>query len=162
MSTRNTSEISPLAVSLVPSSPRFWETTPLNDMSPEQWEALCDRCGKCCLEKLEEEETGRIFYTNVACKLLDPDTGTCRNYAHRSRLVHDCIELTPATIAYPRWLPATCAYRLLRQGEPLPDWHPLLSGDPDSVHRAGHSVAGRVIPPDQAGPLTHHLIDWIE
>ncbi len=116
-------------------------------MSPEQW---------------EEEETGRIFYTNVACKLLDPDTGTCRNYAHRSRLVHDCIELTPATIAYPRWLPATCAYRLLRQGEPLPNWHPLLSGDPDSVHRAGHSVAGRVIPPDQAGPLTHHLIDWIE
>ena len=146
----------------IPSQAPFWETTPLHAMSGEQWEALCDRCGKCCLEKLEEEETGRIFYTNVACVLLDPDSGSCRDYARRSSLVHDCIELSPATLADASWLPTTCAYRRLRPGEPLPDWHPLLSGDPDSVRRAGHCVTGRIIPPAAAGPLVHHLIDWIE
>lgn len=140
----------------------FWETTPLDAMSSAQWEALCDRCGKCCLEKLEEEETGRIFYTNVACKLLDPNTGACGDYPNRSRLVHDCIELTPATVADPRWLPTTCAYRRLREGRALPRWHPLISGDPTSVSRAGQCVAGRVIPAAEAGPLVHHLIDWIE
>jgi hypothetical protein len=140
----------------------FWETIPLAAMSVEQWEALCDLCGKCCLEKLEEEESGRIFYTNVACKLLDPASGRCGNYGQRSRLVHDCIELSPANVANPHWLPTTCAYRRLREGRPLPAWHPLLSGDPTSVHRAGQSVAGRVIPPAKAGDLLHHLIDWIE
>ncbi len=87
----------------------FWETIPLAAMSVEQWEALCDLCGKCCLEKLEEEESGRIFYTNVACKLLDPASGRCGNYGQRSRLVHDCIELSPANVANPQWLPTTCA-----------------------------------------------------
>jgi len=140
----------------------FWENTSLTAMTPTQWEALCDRCGKCCLEKLQEVVSGQIFYTNVGCQLLDPETGTCLNYAHRSRLVHDCIELSPASVANPRWLPATCAYRLLVEGRPLPSWHPLLTGDPDSVRRAGHSVAGRVLPPAKAGLLTHHLIDWIE
>ncbi len=145
----------------IPQAP-FWETTPLAAMSSDQWEALCDRCGKCCLEKLEEEDTGRIFYTNVACKLLDTARGTCGDYRHRSRLVHDCIELTPATLANPYWLPTTCAYRRLREGQSLPDWHPLLSGDPSSVQGAGQCVAGRVIPASEAGPLLHHLIDWIE
>ena len=140
----------------------FWEKIPLAAMDPEQWEALCDRCGKCCLEKLEDEETRRIVYTNVACRLLDPATGRCRHYAQRARLVHNCIQLSPAAIEDPYWLPATCAYRLVREGRPLPVWHPLISGDAGSVRRAGYSIAGRVIPEEAAGPLIHHLIDWVE
>jgi uncharacterized cysteine cluster protein YcgN (CxxCxxCC family) len=131
-------------------------------MDPEQWESLCDGCGRCCLEKLEDEDTRRIHYTNVACKLLDHETCRCKDYLNRSRLVHNCIELSPATVEDPYWLPNTCAYRLIREGEPLPDWHPLLTGDPDSVRSAGKSVAGRVIAEEDAGPLIHHLIEWVE
>lgn len=131
-------------------------------MTPEQWESLCDGCAKCCLEKLEDEDTRRILYTNVACKLLDPDTCRCRHYEQRSRIVSDCITLTPAALEDPYWLPATCAYRLVAEGKPLPQWHPLLSGSPDSVIDAGQSVGGRTISEENAGPLLHHLIDWIE
>jgi uncharacterized cysteine cluster protein YcgN (CxxCxxCC family) len=141
---------------------RFWETTPLWAMDPAQWEALCDGCGKCCLEKLEDEDTRRIHYTNVACRLLDHATCRCKDYGHRTELVHNCVALTPATVEDPYWLPATCAYRLVREGKHLPDWHPLISGEPDSVARAGHSVAGRVIAEEDAGPLIHHLIQWVE
>jgi len=144
------------------SSDRYWETTPLSVMDPGQWESLCDGCGKCCLEKFEEEETRHIVYTNVACKLLDHDTCRCMNYARRSSLVHDCIELSPTTVEDPYWLPSTCAYRLVCEGKALPDWHPLISGNPDSVRWAGHSVAGRVIAEENAGPLIHHLIEWVE
>jgi uncharacterized cysteine cluster protein YcgN (CxxCxxCC family) len=141
---------------------RFWETTPLSAMTLDQWESLCDGCAKCCLEKLEDEDTRRIVYTNVACRLLDPDTCRCGNYPQRTRVVSNCIPLTPATVEDPYWLPSTCAYRLVREGSPLPDWHPLLSGDPESVYRAGQSVRGRVIGEDAAGPLIHHLIDWVD
>jgi uncharacterized cysteine cluster protein YcgN (CxxCxxCC family) len=143
-------------------SDRFWERIPLSAMDPDQWESLCDGCGKCCLEKLEDEDSRRIHYTNVACKLLDHDTCRCKDYPNRSRLVHDCIELSPATIEDPYWLPTTCAYRLIREGKPLPDWHPLLTGDPDLVQRDGHSVAGRVIAEEDSGPLVHHMIGWVE
>ncbi len=130
-------------------------------MTSEQWEALCDGCGKCCLEKLEEED-GRIHYTNVACALLDRSTARCQHYEERFLRMPSCLPLTPKTIQDPRWLPRTCAYRLLQEGKSLPAWHPLLSGDPDSVRRAGHSVAGCVIGPKDAELLIHHLIDWVD
>jgi uncharacterized protein len=130
-----------------PPRPRFWEHVPLGRMTAPEWEALCDGCGRCCLQKLEDADSGDILYTRVACRLLDPDTCRCGNYAIRKTLVPDCVVLTPATLpGAARWLPETCAYRLLHQGRPLFAWHPLLSGDPASVHRAGVSVRGRVVP----------------
>lgn len=141
---------------------KFWETTPLTAMTRSQWEALCDGCGKCCLEKLEDEDTGRIHYTNVACKLLDLDTCRCGDYPNRARVVPSCITLTPAVLEKPKWLPTTCAYRRLAEKRPLPGWHPLLTGDLRTVEEAGESVYGRVIGEDAAGPLLHHLVDWVE
>lgn len=127
--------------------PRYWETTPLSQMTQPEWEALCDGCGKCCLLKLEDPDTAHVAYTRVGCRLLDPDTCRCGQYEIRKTIVPDCIVLTPETlpkIAY--WMPKTCAYRLLHEGKPLEDWHPLISGDPDSVHQAGISACGQVIP----------------
>lgn len=141
---------------------RFWETTPLADMSPAQWESLCDGCGKCCLEKLEDEDTRQIYYTNVACRLLDHQSCRCKDYLRRARSVPTCLTLTPALLADPYWLPSTCAYRRIAEDKPLPDWHPLLTADPGSVAAAGHSVAGRVIAEGDAGPLVHHLVDWVD
>jgi uncharacterized cysteine cluster protein YcgN (CxxCxxCC family) len=140
----------------------FWETTPLAAMTPEQWESLCDGCGKCCLEKFEEEETERIVYSRVACTLLDLKTCRCRDYANRASQVPDCVTLTPAELVRPQWLPETCAYRRLAEGRPLPPWHPLIAGDPGSVVRAGQSVRGRVIRPGPRTDPLMHLIDWIE
>jgi len=123
--------------------PRFWETIPLRKMTAPEWEALCDGCGKCCLNKIEYEDTGEVEYTRVACRLLDGATCRCGNYEQRFTYVPECVRLNPKTlpkVAY--WLPATCAYKLLQQGNPLPDWHPLVTGDPDSVHAAGQSVRG--------------------
>ena len=118
--------------------PRFWETTPLARMSGKEWEALCDGCGKCCLNKLEDEETGEVALTRVACRLFDDSTCRCANYAQRKRHVPECIVLTPATMAdVAYFMPETCAYRLLHEGRPLFWWHPLISGDPESVHKAG-------------------------
>ena len=127
--------------------PRFWETVPLTKMTPAEWEALCDGCGKCCLNKLEYEDTGEVVYTRVGCRLLDGDTCRCMDYANRKALVPECVFLTPKSlpkIAY--WMPSTCAYKLLFQKKRLPDWHPLLTGDPDSTHAAGQSVKGITIP----------------
>lgn len=123
----------------------FWRSKRLEDMSDAQWESLCDGCGKCCLIKLEDEDTGRILHTCVACKLLDPETARCSDYADRRQQVPDCVSLREVDILSLRWLPDSCAYGLLARGGELPDWHPLLSGDPDSVHRAGQSVRGRVV-----------------
>jgi uncharacterized cysteine cluster protein YcgN (CxxCxxCC family) len=141
---------------------RYWETTALEHMDRDQWEALCDGCGKCCLEKFEDEDTGRIVYTNVACRLLDLNSCRCSDYAQRAKQVPDCIALTPATLVDPRWLPQTCAYRLVAEGKALPDWHPLLTGSPDSVHAAGQSVYGRVIAEGDADDPIFHLVDWIQ
>jgi uncharacterized cysteine cluster protein YcgN (CxxCxxCC family) len=140
----------------------FWQRSPLSALTSAQWEALCDGCGKCCLHKLEDEDSRRVYYTNVACELLDPASGRCREYPNRTRRVPGCVVLTPALLADPYWLPRTCAYRRLAEGLSLPDWHPLVSGDPDSVRRAGHAVAGRVIPEAAADDLEQHLIDWVE
>ena len=137
----------------------FWQTTALADLTEGEWEALCDGCGKCCLHKLEDEETGELFYTNVACHLLDVHTGRCTRYTERFRWVPDCIALTPAEVPSVNWLPLTCAYRLCAEGQPLPDWHPLLTGDPHSTRQAGQSICGWAIPEHRARRLEHHIIE---
>jgi uncharacterized cysteine cluster protein YcgN (CxxCxxCC family) len=128
-------------------------------MSRAEWESLCDGCGKCCVHKLEDEETGELHPTNVACRLLDRRTGRCSDYRRRRVYVPECVRLTPAKLDELDWLPSTCAYRLLANGEPLPEWHPLITGDPESVHRAGQSVRGWTVSEDDAGDLEHHLVE---
>ena len=125
---------------------RFWELYPLSKLTPPDWEALCDGCGKCCLNKLEDAETGEVFFTNIACRLFDDATCRCANYAERKRFVPECVVLTPENIdEISYWMPASCAYRRLNEGRGLAAWHPLVSGDPDSVHRAGISLRGRTL-----------------
>ncbi len=128
-------------------TPRFWEKKPLQKLSRKEWEALCDGCGKCCLNKLEDEETGQVELTCVACRLLDDSTCRCAHYDIRHQFVPECIILTPKNIdQHAYWMPQTCAYRLLWDGKPLYDWHPLISGNPQSVHEAGVSIQGRTVP----------------
>lgn len=127
--------------------PGFWETVPLEEMSQREWEALCDGCGRCCLNKLEDDDTADIAYTRIACRLLDDDSCRCAQYDIRKNFVPDCVVLTPqnlAEISY--WMPKTCAYRLLHEKKPLYDWHPLISGTHQTVHEAGISVKGWSIP----------------
>jgi len=140
-------------------SGRFWEDTPLDKLDRGQWEALCDGCGKCCVHKLEDEETGELMPTNVSCRLLDRTTAQCSNYKHRHAFIPECVRLTPAKLKTIDWLPGSCAYRLRADGKPLPEWHYLNSGDRDSIHRAGMSVRGWTVSEDDAGELEHHLID---
>ena len=118
----------------------FWRTKRLEDMSRGEWESLCDGCAQCCLIKLEDEDTGELFHTKVTCKLLDIGACRCRDYENRHEQVPDCIPFTPETIPELHWLPRTCAYRLIGEGKDLHWWHPLVSGDPDTVHEAGVSV----------------------
>lgn len=123
---------------------KFWEKFPLEELTTEEWEALCDGCGRCCLIKLQDEFDDALYYTNVSCQYLCPDSVRCTEYPRRSVLVPTCVPVTPEVAKQP-WLPNTCAYRLLANGEPLPNWHPLITGDPDSVERAGISVKNRVV-----------------
>ena len=141
---------------------RFWRRKTLNEMDREEWESLCDGCGKCCLHKIVDDEDGRTYFTNVACRLLDPQSCRCRDYANRRDFVPDCIKLSAKNIPQFSWLPSTCAYRLVADGKDLPYWHPLVTGDPDSVHRARQSAKGRVISESRAGPLSHHMVDWVD
>lgn len=138
---------------------RFWEL-PLADLDQAEWEALCDGCGRCCLHKLEDEDSGEVVETNVACALLDTSTARCRDYANRKAFVPDCLRLTLKIVDSVEWLPETCAYRRRADDRPLPDWHHLLSGDPYGAVRAGVSVAGRVVSENLAGPLEHHIAEW--
>lgn len=127
--------------------PRFWETVPLDEMTAPEWEALCDGCGKCCVLKLEDTDTGCVHYTNVTCRLFDSETRRCGQYALRRMLIPGCVALTPDNLAENAgWMPATCAYRRLHEGRGLADWHPLISGDPDSVMRAGQALTGPTVP----------------
>lgn len=123
----------------------FWETKTLEQMSPAEWEALCDGCGLCCLVRFEDEDTGEVVPTRVHCKLFDPANCACSNYAERERHVPDCIKLTPGNVAQLKWMPLSCAYRRLAEGRNLADWHPLVSGDPETVHTAGVSIRGQTV-----------------
>ena len=138
---------------------RFWDDKPLDALDRAEREALCDGCGQCCVHKREDEDTGELFATTVACKLLDRHSGRCADYKHRRAYVPECVRLTPRLVAQLDWLPATCAYRLRGEGRPLPDWHPLNSGDPESVHRAGISVRGWTVSEVEAGDLEDHIVE---
>lgn len=137
----------------------FWQTTKLEDMSAQQWESLCDGCGKCCLNKLEDEDTGEIYYTNVACRLLDIPTARCSNYAKRKSLVPDCTILEPHNLGLFKWLPKSCAYKLVFEGKDLPRWHPLITGDPLSTRKANKAISGDIISERDAGDFEDHIVD---
>ena len=139
----------------------FWRGRALSDLSPSEWEALCDGCAKCCLLKLEYAAPRQVLYTNVRCRLLDATTCRCTDYRNRSRRVSDCVTLDAAAVQESYWLPRTCAYRRLAEGGDLPDWHPLVSGNPLSVQRSGNSVCGRTVAEDEAGKPEHHIVTWI-
>ena len=139
----------------------FWKQKKLCELTRDEWEALCDGCAKCCLHRLEDEDTREIQFTNVVCRLLDQESGRCTRYQERSILVPDCITMTLKDLDDPYWLPSTCAYRLLAEGKELPQWHPLVSGDTGSVFSSGNSILGRVVCETEADDLTHHMIDWV-
>ena len=141
----------------------FWRTKTLEEMSSAEWESLCDGCARCCLVKLEEEEVARIHYTDLGCTLLDAKTCRCRDYKNRQKKVADCVRLTPEAVRTLSWLPVTCAYRVLAEGKDLAPWHPLVSGDPNSVHEAGVSVRGRVKASEDDVPSENgvdHIVKW--
>ncbi|SLN21409.1 YcgN family cysteine cluster protein [Oceanibacterium hippocampi] len=138
----------------------FWRRKGLRELDAQEWESLCDGCGKCCLHKLEDVDSGEIAFTNVACRLLDLGSCRCSNYPERRRLVPDCLVLTPDMFDDLSWLPGTCAYRLIAEGKDLAWWHPLVSGDPETVHQAGISVRGRVVSERRVRDLEDHIVDW--
>src|SRR5215470_2289534 len=141
----------------------FWRSKTLAEMTPAEWESICDGCGRCCLNKLEEEDTGRVYYTDVGCRLLDSATCRCKNYRNRGEMVPDCIRLSPDNVRDFQWLPPTCGYRLLARGCDLYWWHPLVSGDPDTVHAAGISVRGRVGVSEEEIAIEDyedHIVTW--
>jgi len=140
----------------------FWQTKALDEMTRAEWESLCDGCAKCCLTKLEDIDTLELAYTNVVCSLLDGDKCQCTDYANRSVRVPDCVTLTPQSLAEIDWMPASCAYRLIRDGKDLPSWHPLKTGRRESVHEAGMSVRGRTVPEHEVvfEDLEDYIVDW--
>jgi uncharacterized protein len=138
----------------------FWRRKTLDAMTREEWESLCDGCGRCCLHKLRDEDTNALSFTNVACRLLDLESCRCKDYPRRQRRIPDCVSLTPEALREIDWLPPSCAYVRLARGQDLAWWHPLVSGDPDTVHQAGISVRGRAVSERHAGPFEHHIVDW--
>ena len=144
--------------------PRFWETLQLAEMSQSQWESLCDGCARCCLHKLEDADSGEVFYTGVRCRYLDEDACRCSDYERRSQIVPNCVHLRVEDLTEYHWLPGTCAYRLLAEGKPLFDWHPLVSGSPESVHDAGISIRGRAISDEFVHPegYDEHIVHWVD
>lgn len=141
----------------------FWKVKSLEEMSDVEWESLCDGCARCCLVKLEEEDNGKIHYTDLGCTLLDGKTCRCRDYPRRQEKVADCVRLTPQAVRTLTWLPKTCAYRRIAEGKDLYDWHPLVSGRPESVHEAGISVRARVKASEDDVPMEdwpEHIVRW--
>lgn len=154
-----------IAPTLMKTSSHFWETVPLANMNSAQWESLCDGCGLCCLHKLEDEDSNEVYYTNVACQLLDTNSCSCQHYAERRQRVPGCLVLTTENLReHLPWLPDTCAYKRIAQQQSLPDWHPLLSGDSNSVHRAGISAGGRCVSECDVNEddLEDHVVYWVE
>jgi len=145
-----------------PKQDEFWKNIPLAELDTNQWEALCDGCAKCCLHRLEDADTREIYFTNVHCRLLDTDTSQCTDYPNRSVRVSDCVTITLKELEDPYWLPSTCAYRLLAEGKELPEWHPLVSGNPGTVFQSGNNISGRTVCEDDADDLTHHMITWLK
>lgn len=143
----------------MPATKPFWETKPLAEMTPAEWESLCDGCAKCCLLKLEDEDTGEIAYTRLHCKLLDADTCRCSDYDNRKAIVPDCVKLTPGKVETLKWMPKSCAYRLIFEGKSLPEWHHLISGDRQLIHELGHSIFGQTVSEETV--LDEDQIDWI-
>ena len=143
--------------------PAFWETKSLQAMTKQEWESLCDGCAKCCLHKLEDEETEEVYYTKVVCRYMDDDC-RCTQYERRNELVPNCVWLTPEDVTQFHWLPSTCAYRLIAEGKPLAPWHPLISGNANTVHQAGVSIQGRALSEEHVHPdgYEEHIIHWIE
>ncbi|CAA0088200.1 Uncharacterised protein [Zhongshania aliphaticivorans] len=142
----------------------FWERKTLAEMSAEEWESVCDGCGKCCLHKLEDHDSGEVFYTDVACRLLDTDQCRCSNYGERRKLVPNCVSLRESDPAEMFWLPQSCGYRTLAEGRELEDWHPLISGNTDSVHFAAVSVRGRCMSESKVDTEDYEdrIIYWVE
>ena len=138
----------------------FWKSKTLEEMTSEEWESLCDGCGRCCLHKLRDDDTSALAFTNVACRLLDTHSCQCSDYQKRKRRVPDCVSLTPAVVRAIDWLPPSCGYRRLAEGKDLAWWHPLVSGDKNTVHEAGISVRDRVVSERSAGMLEAHIVDW--
>jgi uncharacterized cysteine cluster protein YcgN (CxxCxxCC family) len=140
----------------------FWKAKTLDQMTRAEWESLCDGCAKCCLLKLEDEDTGEIAYTRLHCRLLDAETCRCSDYENRKAHVPDCVKLTPAGIGLINWMPASCAYRLIHEGKDLPDWHHLVCGDPMRVHTGGHSILGRTVSEDAVLDRDQEawIVDW--
>lgn len=142
----------------------FWKRKTLAEMNREEWESLCDGCAKCCLHKLEDEDSGEVYYTKVVCRFMDAETCRCTEYRDRNTLVPTCVWLRPEDVDEFHWLPSTCAYRLIAEGKPLEWWHPLVSGSSDTVHEAGVSVRGRVLSEEYVHPdgFEEHIIHWVE
>lgn len=142
---------------------KFWQVKKLHEMSEVEWESICDGCGKCCLQKLECEDTGEVFYTDVACKLLDLETCNCMEYSNRASLVPECLKLDKNNIDQWSFLPGSCSYRLLSESKPLPNWHPLIKGDRSEMLTLGCSVSGRVLPETAVceDDLESHLVTWV-
>jgi uncharacterized protein len=138
----------------------FWKRKKLSEMSKAEWESLCDGCARCCLNKLENDATGEVQYTDVACRLLDTDACRCTSYDDRKRFVPDCVILTSRNVKRLTWMPSTCAYRLVAEGKDLYWWHPLVSGDPETVHAAGISVRGRVVSERDTDDLENRVVGW--
>ena len=140
----------------------FWNTKKLTEMSIEEWESLCDNCGKCCLHKLEDEATRKIVFTSVACKLINLNSCRCSRYSERTTLVPECLDLSQLDSDKYNWLPSTCAYRLLNDGKELPSWHPLISGNYASVKKAGVSISSYAIKESKSINFEHHIIEWLK